>query len=79
MATEAVLKMMKSDISIKLTQEYRGPGYYGPLDYRYTIHPKAKKQGTGYEPVPYHQVFSDRYGFIQDLSILDWLFNDFRI
>jgi hypothetical protein len=78
-ALRALLKLMKSDVSVKLTGEYQKPGYYGPLDYRYLIHPKAKKQGTGYEPVPYHQVFSDRFGFIQGLSILDWLFNDFRI
>ncbi|MFA5817169.1 MAG: WbqC family protein [Bacteroidales bacterium] len=79
LAMEAVLKLMKSDVTVKLTQEYQKPGYYGSSDYRYSIHPKVKKQGTGYEPVPYHQVFADRFGFIQDLSILDWLFNDFRI
>ncbi|TSA33728.1 MAG: hypothetical protein D4R64_13650 [Porphyromonadaceae bacterium] len=78
-AMKAVLKLMKSDIPVKLTHEFQKPGYYGLKDYRYSIHPKAKKQGTGYAPVPYHQVFADRFGFIQDLSILDWLFNDFRI
>lgn len=79
LAMEAVLKLMKSDVTVKLTQEYQKPGHYGLPDYRYSIHPKAKKQSTGYEPVPYHQVFADRFGFIQDLSIVDWLFNDFRI
>jgi len=79
LAMEAVLKLMKSDVSIVLTHGYQKPGYYGPFDYRYSMHPKAKKQGTGFVPVPYHQVFSDRFGFIQELSILDWLFNDFRI
>lgn len=78
-AMRTVLEIMKSDVVIKLTQEYQKPDYYKEMDYRYSIHPKAKKQGTGYEPVPYHQVFSDRFGFVQDLSILDWLFNDFRI
>jgi len=78
-AMEAVLKLMKSDVPVKLTHEYHKPDYYGLTDFRYSIHPKAKKQGTGYKPVPYHQVFSDRFGFIQGLSILDWLFNDFRI
>ncbi|MCX6224363.1 MAG: WbqC family protein, partial [Bacteroidia bacterium] len=78
-AMQAVLKLMKSDVAVRLTQDFQEPGYYGPFDYRYSIHPKAKKQGTGYVPVPYHQVFADRFGYIQDLSILDWLFNDFRI
>ena len=77
-AMGVVLRLMKSDVTVGFTQEYRQPGYYGSSDYRYTLHPKTKKQGTGYEPVPYHQVFSDRFGFIRDLSILDWLFNDFR-
>ena len=78
-ATEVVLKLLQSDVSVQLTGEFHKPGYYGPSDHRYSIHPKAKKQGTGYDPVPYHQVFSDRFGFIQGLSILDWLCNDFRI
>jgi hypothetical protein len=78
-AMKAVLRLMKSEVDIRLTAKYQKPDYYGLGDFRYSIHPKAKKQGTGYEPVPYHQVFSDRFGFIQNLSILDWLFNDFRI
>jgi len=78
-AMQAVLGLMKSKVAIGLTGEFRAPGFYGPADYRYSIHPKAKKQGTGFEPVPYIQVFADRFGFIQDLSVLDWLFNDFRI
>lgn len=77
-AMEIVLRLIKSSAVVRSTREYQKPGFYGLADYRYSIHPKAKKQGTGYEPVPYPQVFSDRFGFIQDLSILDWLFNDFR-
>jgi hypothetical protein len=79
LAMAAVLKLMKKDICVELTRDYRPDGFYGPGDFRYLIHPKEKKQGTGYVPVPYHQVFSDRFGFVQGLSILDWLFNDFRI
>jgi hypothetical protein len=42
------------------------------------IHPKL---GPGdhdplFQPVPYHQVFSDRFGFRSDLSILDLMFNE---
>jgi hypothetical protein len=77
-AIDTVLRLLKSKATIKLTEEFQVPGYYGTMDYRYWIHPKVKKQGTGFEPVPYHQVFSDRFGFVQNLSILDWLFNDFR-
>lgn len=77
-AMNTVLKLMKSGAQVIPTPEYQKPGHYGTADYRYTLHPKKKQQGTGYVPVPYHQVFSDRFGFIQDLSILDWLFNDFK-
>jgi hypothetical protein len=79
LAMEAVLRLTKSKVKVMETEEFQIPGYYGSADYRYLIHPKTKKQSTGYEPVPYHQVFSDRYGFVPDLTILDWLFNDFRI
>jgi len=77
--TDCILKMMQARATVKLTETYQKPGFYGESDYRYLIHPKAKKQGTGENPVPYHQVFSDRYGFVKDLSVIDWLFNDFRI
>ena len=76
--TELFLKFMKTNAIIRLTEEYRNPGAYGANDLRYAFHPKTKKQGTGSEPVPYHQVFSDRFGFIQEVSILDWIFNDFK-
>jgi len=78
LATEAVVRIMKSGVQLVVTNGYEKPGFYGPADYRYSIHPKAKKQGTGFDPVPYHQVFSDRYAFVPELSILDWLFNAFR-
>lgn len=47
-------------------------------DIREVIHPKRKFRHTGYKlhPVEYQQVFSERHGFIADLSILDLLFNE---
>ncbi len=47
-------------------------------DLRDTIHPKkAFKVGSMvYTPFPYQQVFSDRHGFKDNLSILDLLFNE---
>lgn len=41
-------------------------------NYRDTIHPKKESL---YEGPEYYQVFSDKYGFLKDLSILDLLFN----
>jgi hypothetical protein len=46
-------------------------------DPRHFIHPKRNQAEAdpGFQPVSYHQVFSDRHGFQANLSILDLLFN----
>jgi hypothetical protein len=45
-------------------------------DYRYLISPKINGSVKGYSELPYTQVFSDRYGFVPGLSIIDTLFNN---
>jgi hypothetical protein len=47
----------------------------GAFDYRMTIRPKDPLPDPLFKPVFYHQVFEDRFGFIENLSILDLLFN----
>ncbi len=50
----------------------------GADDYRYTLHPKRPctvLQDLGLDR-PYHQVFSDRFGFTPGLSVVDLLFNE---
>lgn len=44
-------------------------------DFRETIHPKKEFQDKEYKKVAYYQVFSDRFGFVSGLSIVDLLFN----
>lgn len=46
-------------------------------DYRNTMHPKPshQKEDPCFKPVPYYQVFQERYGFVSNLSILDLIFN----
>lgn len=47
------------------------------IDPREFIHPKKKSQEEDpeFNSIPYHQVFTERHGFLADLSILDLLFN----
>lgn len=44
-------------------------------DFRYFIHPVNRLNRGFLEKNIYFQVFSDRHGFIRDMSILDLLFN----
>ena len=48
------------------------------LNFREKINPKAHLNASDsqFEPLPYTQVFSEKFGFIPDLSILDLLFNE---
>ncbi len=47
-------------------------------DPRYFIHPKKREEveDPDFMPIEYHQVFSDRFGFKPNLSVLDLLFNE---
>ena len=49
----------------------------GMMDFRETIHPKPirQKPDPDFEALPYYQVFSKKYGFLENLSIVDLLFN----
>lgn len=50
-----------------------GPGIW---DYRNSLSPKAalQREDVRFEPVPYYQVFSEKFPFIPNLSVLDLLF-----
>ena len=47
----------------------------GFADYREAISPKHPLPDTEFVPRPYYQVFSQRHGFLPNLSILDLLLN----
>lgn len=67
---ELILKLLKLKIDISFTDSYTRDSSL--IDFRETIHPK---RFTGYQPKEYFQVFSDRNGFLPNLSIVDLLFN----
>lgn len=44
-------------------------------DYRYLLHPKAKRKPDEFAFTPYFQVFGHKFGFVPHLSVLDAIFN----
>jgi hypothetical protein len=72
---EKTLKILGCEIPTRFSIDFQDIS--GKNDPRYFIHPKMEEQAAdpGFRPVTYHQVFSDKYGFRSNLSILDLVFN----
>jgi len=75
--TETLLKILDIQIDLTLTKDFE----LFPencLNLREQISPKVHliDQDLHFEAQPYTQVFSEKFGFIPDLSILDLLFNE---
>lgn len=72
-ALEIVTSCLGMDLNIKKTAEYISEPK-DIIDYRYLAN--GKKDTS--EFTPYTQVFGDKHGYINNLSILDLLFNEGR-
>jgi hypothetical protein len=59
---------------LKPTSEFTQP-VNDPYDLRYSVSPKKRGSVIDFRFEPYSQVFADRFGFIQGLSIIDLIFN----
>ena len=70
---QLLIKILKLKTEVLFTDEYIKE-YKNTVDYRYILAPKDSfvKTLVTYE---YPQVFSEKYGFISNLSIIDLLFN----
>ena len=66
-----IFDLFKIKKTISLTENFENEPP-SPNDFRNIFHPKKKSSINQ----PYHQVFSDRFGFINDLSCVDYLFNE---
>lgn len=75
--TETILEIMEIPVSINLTEDFELIPE-GCLNFREQISPKIHliNPDPHFEAQPYTQVFSDKFGFVPDLSILDLLFNE---
>lgn len=72
-----IMAMIGFAITPALTLSYQS-GIEDCLDFRQCISPKERlvRPDAAFKPVPYQQVFQERYGFIPNLSIIDLLFNE---
>ncbi|OFX27197.1 MAG: hypothetical protein A2033_07420 [Bacteroidetes bacterium GWA2_31_9] len=70
--TETVLKVLNIEKSFSHTKEYNE---FYENDFRQTISPKYKSTLFN-NKLNYYQVFENKHGFIQNLSIIDLIFNE---
>lgn len=71
--SQRILAMLSIERPLQLTTEYESAPT-GLKDLRSAIHPKRELQGSDFKP--YYQIFSDRHGWLPNLSILDLLFSE---
>ena len=76
--TEALTSMKEAiglTTGISFSSEFLAEGST-PGDYRYNISPKKTSAAEGFTDIQYTQVFSEKYGFVPGLSIIDVLLNN---
>lgn len=76
----AILDMLFSILQLKKKIEYTS-GFKKTgvdcVDFSDAIHPKLKKNvyDSSFHPTQYYQVFQHKFGFVENLSIIDLIFN----
>lgn len=75
--TQTLLDALELPVSFTLTEAFEQVPQT-VLNLREQFSPKAHRHqpGSNFTAQPYTQVFSDKFGFVPDLSILDLLFNE---
>lgn len=73
---QVVTNIIDIQVETRFTDRYETTPE-GIWDLRELIHPKKDALTTdpNFIPAPYRQVFSDKHGFIENLSIIDLIFN----
>lgn len=69
---EVLLSLLGLDVQLKLTEHYIESS---EIDFREKLSPKYKGETQNFNPKPYYQVFKEKFGFVENLSIYDLLFN----
>lgn len=71
---QKVCSLIDLDVNVRFSDEY-AVNVSPDGDFRDTISPKFRGIDPHFAPKPYYQVFSQKHGFIENLSIADLLFN----
>ncbi|MDR1225563.1 MAG: WbqC family protein [Prevotellaceae bacterium] len=73
--TRTICELIGARRSLDFTEKYE---HSVPNDFRMGISPKSlqKIEDNNFSPVEYYQVFSAKFGFTPNLSIVDLLFNE---
>ena len=71
-----LIRQLQLEVNWSATEEFADPAEECPetCDLRYVIHPKKRHSVAGLMRPPYYQLYQDRFGFVEELSILDLLF-----
>jgi len=72
--TQKMCELLDIQPNIESTDHYMEKGE-GQDDFREAIRPKHPLPDEDFNPKRYYQVFEQKHGFIENLSILDLLFN----
>ncbi len=67
-----ICRFIGIDTNVTYTDRYIIENEEGFLDLREKIHPKKKSE---FKTEPYYQVFAEKHGFLNNLSIIDLIFN----
>jgi hypothetical protein len=69
---QLICRFIGIESKVSYTETYINEEIEGYIDLREKIHPKKE---SDFKTEPYYQIFASKYGFINNLSILDLLFN----
>jgi len=72
---KTVLEILEIDVTLEFSTQFNKTH---PHDLRDIVHPKPQYRKTDnlYRNVTYHQLFTDKFDFIPNLSIIDLIFNE---